>query len=300
MDKGLHSIIYKLVVPKSKLFINVIRSSFTRFAFGKYLYRSSFLTILALLMVAISSQQALAVAPTVTNVTVTSGTTVDVTFDQAMDGITVLVAANYTVSGTGQGSLANNPTGVALQAGNTYRLTWAAGEMVNGGDITITVAAGVQNALAEGMGVPNSGTDVGGAIGTAPTVTGVSVVNSTTVDVTFSEPMGVGVVTAANYTVSGTGQGSLANNPNNVALQVGTTYRLTWVAGSMQQGGTVTITVNNVSDAAGNAIGAPNSGSVSQVLIPTLNEWGVIIFSILLAAVSIRYIKKRGSGLATG
>jgi uncharacterized cupredoxin-like copper-binding protein len=300
MDTCLRFIIFELVVLKSKFFINAIRSSFPRLAFGQYLYRISFLTILALLMVAISSQQALAVAPTVMNVTVTSGTTVDVTFNQAMDGVTVLVAANYSVSGTGQGSLANNPDNVVLQAGNTYRLTWIAGEMVNLGDITITVAAVVENAIFEAMGVPDSGTDVGGAIGTAPTVTGVSVVNSTTVDVTFSEPMGAGVVTAANYTISGTGQGSLANNPNIVALQAGTTYRLTWAAGSMQQGGTVTITVNNVSDVAGNAIGAPNSGSVSQVLIPTLNEWGMIIFSILLAAVSICYIKKRGSGLATG
>jgi hypothetical protein len=130
-----------------------------------------------------------------------------------------------------------------------------------------------------------------------------NVVSSTLVDVSFSEPMGAGITTAANYTISGSGQGSLANNPNNVALQVGTTYRLTWLAGSMQTGGTVTITVAGVSDVAGNPIGVPNSGTVSQALIPTLNEWGMIIFSILLVAFSIWYIRrmKKGKvGLPTG
>lgn len=115
--------------------------------------------------------------------------------------------------------------------------------------------------------------------------------------------MGAGVTTAENFTISGTGQGTLANNPNNVALQAGTTYRLTWLAGSMQPGGTITITVAGVSDVAGNPIGLPNSGTVSQALIPTLNEWGMIIFSILLVAFSIGYIrrmKKRGAGLAAG
>ena len=115
--------------------------------------------------------------------------------------------------------------------------------------------------------------------------------------------MGAGVTTAGSYTISGTGQGSLANNPNNVALQAETTYGLTWLAGNMQPGGTITITVAGVSDVAGNPIGVPNSGAVSQALISTLNEWVMIIFSILLAAFSIGYIrrmKKSGAGLATG
>ncbi|GFE57394.1 CxxxxCH/CxxCH domain-containing protein [Geobacter sp. AOG1] len=198
-------------------------------------------------------------APTVSSVAVQSGLAVDVTFSEAM-GTGVTTAANYTVSGTGKGTLTSNPTSVALVSGSTYRLTWASGEMVNGGNITITVA-NAQDVAGNAIGSPNSGTHTGGGIGTAPTVSTVTVQSGLTVDVAFSEAMGAGVTTAANYTVSGTGKGSLANNPASVALVSGNTYRLTWLSGEMVNGGNITITVANAQDLAGNTIGSPNSGT---------------------------------------
>ena len=78
------------------------------------------------------------VAPTVQSVSVNSALTVDVTFDEAMESTGVTTAASYAVSGSGQGTLNAQPDSVALQSGNTYRLTWNSGEMRSGGDITIT------------------------------------------------------------------------------------------------------------------------------------------------------------------
>jgi len=71
------------------------------------------------------------------------------------------------------------------------------------------------------------------------------------------------VTTAANYALSGTGKGTLATNPDSVALVSGNTYRLTWNTGEMKNGGNVTIAVSNVQDSVGNTIGSPNSGTHS-------------------------------------
>ncbi len=202
---------------------------------------------------------AIGVAPTVSSVAVQTGLTVNIVFSESM-GTGVTTASNYTVSGTGKGTLANNPNSVALVAGNTYVLTWSSGEMFNGGNITITVA-NVPDLAGNPIGAPNSGTHTGGAIGTAPTVSSVAVQTGLTVNIVFSESMGTGVTTAANYTVSGTGKGTLANNPNSVVLVAGSTYRLTWTTGEMYNGGNITITVANVQDLAANVIGAPNSGT---------------------------------------
>jgi len=97
----------------------------------------------------------------------------------------------------------------------------------------------------------------------APTVTSVDVVTEDSVDVTFNEPMGgAGVLAGTSYTISGSGQGTLSANPDSVVLQVGNTYRLNWSSGSQSFGGDVTITVGSAAtDAIGNAIGSPNSGT---------------------------------------
>jgi hypothetical protein len=95
----------------------------------------------------------------------------------------------------------------------------------------------------------------------SPTVSSVAVQTGLSVDVTFSEAMGVGVTDPCNYTLSGDGKGSLSDNPDAVWLQGGTTYRLTWSSGDMIEGGFITITVANVQDTAGNLIGTPDSGT---------------------------------------
>jgi hypothetical protein len=96
---------------------------------------------------------------------------------------------------------------------------------------------------------------------TDPTVSSVAVQNSSTINVVFSKAMGIGVTTASNYTVSGAGKGTLASNPNTVALVSGNTYVLTWTSGEMKNGGDITITVANVQDVPGNSIGSQNSGT---------------------------------------
>ncbi len=107
--------------------------------------------------------------PTVSAVEVhSSGMIVDVTFTEPMDaGVTT--AGNYTLSGDGQGTLTDNPHTVALFVGNTYRLAWNSGEMMDGGDVTVTVS-GVEDDADPGLpiGTPNSATDIGGGIGVSP------------------------------------------------------------------------------------------------------------------------------------
>ena len=95
----------------------------------------------------------------------------------------------------------------------------------------------------------------------SPTISSVVVASGMTVDVTFSEAMGAGATDASNYSLSGSGQGSLAANPATVHAQSGTTYRLTWSSGDMVEGGDITIIVDDVCDLAGNLIGTPKSGT---------------------------------------
>ena len=200
--------------------------------------------------------------PTVASVAVQSGLTVDVTFSELM-GTGVLSTASYQVSGSGQGTLSNNPDSVADQGANVYRLTWISGEMLDGGNITVTVNS-VEDAAGIPIGSPDSGTDATGGIGVSPIVTSVSVQTGLTVDVSFSEALGPGATTTSNYTVSGTGKGTLATNPDVVSSEGSNTYRLTWVSGEMVQGGDITISVTSIQDAAGNNIGTPNSGTDVQ------------------------------------
>ncbi|HOV33890.1 MAG TPA: PA14 domain-containing protein, partial [Candidatus Hydrogenedens sp.] len=113
------------------------------------------------------------VRPTVLSVQVFGPHQVDVTFSEAMgDGVTT--ATNYAISGTGKGTLATNPSSVALLSGATYRLTWNTGEMLQGGDITISVS-NVKDAVGNTIGSPNSGTHSGGGtMMDAPTVSEVT------------------------------------------------------------------------------------------------------------------------------
>ncbi len=86
--------------------------------------------------------------PYLVSITPVSTRVLDLRFNQAMlpDG-GVFNPANYTLSGSGQGTLASNPSSVSLMAtsnGPIYRLTWNSGDM-NGAAATLT-AANSQNA----------------------------------------------------------------------------------------------------------------------------------------------------------
>jgi len=167
--------------------------------------------------------------------------------------------------------VASNPTSVANVGVGVYRLTWGAGEMVQGGNIIITVT-GVKDVAGNPIpttGMAYVGEHVGGGIGVQPTVTTVAVVSGgqtgAVVDVSYSEPMNnLGASTASSYAVSGTGRGTLASNPDSAVSRGGGVYRLTWIAGEMKNGGdiTVTVTPSAVTDLAGNTVNpAGNSGT---------------------------------------
>ncbi len=95
----------------------------------------------------------------------------------------------------------------------------------------------------------------------APNVVAVAYHGVRTIEVTFSEAMGLSARTASNYTLSGSGRGSLAANPSLVTKVSGTVYRLTWTAGKMLNGGDLTVTVGGAKDLAGNAVGAANAAT---------------------------------------
>ncbi|MGC8847039.1 MAG: Ig-like domain-containing protein, partial [Candidatus Hydrogenedens sp.] len=113
-------------------------------------------------------------APSVSEVKVSGTRTVDVSFTNQMDSSTI-TASMFTISGTGRGTLGANPFSVTYLTGHTYRLTWIAGEMRDGGDITITVSNSVQDAAGRNLTSPTSGTHTGGGIKIdAPTVSAVT------------------------------------------------------------------------------------------------------------------------------
>ncbi len=93
-------------------------------------------------------------------------------------------------------------------------------------------------------------------------VVSVTVTQPLEAEVEFSEPMSLtGLDNPSNYVISGDGRGTLSDNPSQVTVIDNKHVRLNWNSGEMKNGGDVTITVNNVSDAQGNPIGSPNSGT---------------------------------------
>ena len=169
---------------------------------------------------------------TVTTVAVTGGRTVDVTFSAAMSA-SVLTATNYTVSGTGMGALTPNPSSVALKTGNTYTLTWNAGEMFNGGTITITVANAIDGHGLP-LGAPNAASHTNGAVGTPPTATiGYSTATATNADVVATLQPSEHVTVTNNagsltktFSANGTFTFEFQDDAGNTATQAAT---VTWI-----------------------------------------------------------------------
>ncbi len=215
-------------------------------------------------------------APGIQNVTVPAERTVDVTFTAEMKEPGVSTAANYTLSGTGKGTLANNPDSVTDQGGNVYRLEWLApDEMFDGGDITITVNAVVTDSAGNPVTNPNVFTVLGAALGTPPTIDGgVVEASNAHIDVTISEGVftnsnGTGALVvgdfalvfaqnggnASNVTIASvttTGGGALAGGETVIRVVLN-------ITGVPDGNETVTITPadgNSIFDVAGNAMAA--------------------------------------------
>ncbi len=217
--------------------------------------------------------EGIGVSPSVRSVTVLEGRAVSVQFSEPI-AVGALDVLNYVISGSGRGTLPDNPTSVSelplndpddpdvILPGNrnTYLLTWTEGEMLQGGDVTVTVS-GVEDNTGNPLIAPVSGTDPGAGIGVAPILNTVNVITGLTVEVVFNEAMGTGADVAANYTISGAGRGTLSAQPDSVSQTGSGVYLLTWNGGEMLNGGDVTITATGVSDRSGNPIGTANTAT---------------------------------------
>jgi hypothetical protein len=208
--------------------------------------------------------QVSAITRTGNNPTSTTSVAFAVTFTEAVTGVN---ASDFAITATGiTGASVSAVTG----SGASYAVTVTSGT----GSGTLRLDLIDNDSIVDGGNTALGGTGAGNGNFTSgqvftidktpPVVASIAAVSGKLVDITFTESQALNsasAVTAANYTVSGAGKGTVADHPDSVALQMGTTYRLTWNAGGMINGQPVTITVTNVRDTAGNLIGMPNSGS---------------------------------------
>ena len=93
-----------------------------------------------------------------------------------------------------------------------------------------------------------------------PMLNSVSAVTERSLSATFSEPMlAPGVTTPGSYAASGAGAGTLTAHPT--AVSGDGPYALTWTAGEMQNGASVTVTATGVQDLVGNPIDSAHNGA---------------------------------------
>jgi hypothetical protein len=114
-----------------------------------------------------------------------------------------------------------------------------------------------------------------------PYLATVMAVSATEVDVTFNMPMlpQSGMNSPANYSLSGAGAGTLTANPDTVTKLMapgGPVYRLTWNGGATT-GDPATLTLSNVENSRGVAIGSANTASFTTVAGPSsISDWFLI------------------------
>ena len=118
-----------------------------------------------------------------------------------------------------------------------------------------------------------------------PAVVGITALTTRTVQIAFSELMGVGVTDPTNYTLTGDGQGTLAEHPDHVECVADTMYLLTWDTGATVGDSTITITVASAArDFAGNPMGPLNSASC-----PTVSDLVEFLVPFFLSAFALWY-----------
>jgi uncharacterized cupredoxin-like copper-binding protein len=181
------------------------------------------------------------------------GHTINVTFSRAMNDSEATNAANYVISGVGIGNFTTTPDSVIVSGANTYQLIWNAGEMIQGGDVMVTVS--------------NVTDSTGQALDTNDNqVITKSIDSDTSMYVSFRHAMGVSALVAANYTISGNDQGTLAANPDSVTrISDTSTYLLIWSSGAMtNRGAALDVAVANILDARGQELDVTNN-SFNQV-----------------------------------
>jgi hypothetical protein len=168
------------------------------------------------------------------NIAVPNATRVELSFNEPMDKTTARDLARFSVNGVHPIAPVVPPDALMLSAdGRTVTLKFAAPLTANQLDITNVLDVNGNGVVLAGVPLPT------------PKVTSVQVVDGLNVDVTFDTLVNAGALPnaqsaldPANYTLSGTGQGTLAAHPNAVTAQGGNVYRLTWTAGvEMKNGG---------------------------------------------------------------
>jgi hypothetical protein len=123
------------------------------------------------------------------------------------------------------------------------------------------------------------------------------------VDIGFSEPIANGALIPQNYTLSGTGMGTLGSHPDSVISLTSTTYRLHWNSGEMKNGGNIIIQAINLSDAAGNSlqISTLQASTTATGVPPTSFLTAIQDYTQAHAQVSLQFASNDlgGSGIAS-
>jgi hypothetical protein len=135
-----------------------------------------------------------AVPPVIDEVRVLDAGRVRLDFSEEIIG-GALLSNNYSISGSGAGTLRNWLPEVSTDNNRTFHLTWDQGEMVTGGDVTVTVSSSLTD-RAGNSPAPLLATHAGGGIGTSPFVEDITADIPPAVtelilpfEVTFSESM---------------------------------------------------------------------------------------------------------------
>jgi ELWxxDGT repeat protein len=202
-------------------------------------------------------------------------------FSEPVQGATV--AANYTLSGAGKGTLAL--LSVTPSGGNTYNLSFS-GAPANG---SLTLTLGTIRDLAGNPLFGNALTymmDITQPSTTASPAAGSPINSITQMDITFSEIV-TGADNLANYSLSGAGVGTLSISA--VVLVSGTTYRLTF--SGVPADGPLNVNVANVLDLAGNPLGASAIGFTGDISVPTVSDkWPALSQTNIGTDMSIRVL----------
>ncbi len=191
-------------------------------------------------------------APTVASVVAFSNTEVRVYFSEIVTSGSGQNLANYSFSPALSGGINNISCSgtvctITLNAPGTSAVQYA-----------LTVS-GVQDAVPNTMATQTVNFSGIGSSATAPTLFLATLINSTTVELSFSEAMNLGTAqTASNYLVTG------GNTVSSAVIQTDTTkVRLTITPGAYGSSNSYTVTATGVTDAAGNTIGTPNTATFS-------------------------------------
>jgi len=196
-------------------------------------------------------------APTVTKVQVVNNTTIDVTFSEAVTGVS---AADFSLRNAAGDAVA--VSGAVNTTGNTYRLTTA---QLTGGTYTLSIAAGAITDTAPITPNPIAAysTTVNVADTIAPTVTGTGSYSTDNkkIFISFSEAMattGAGsVLNPANYRYAAAGGGNQSALPNGTVITQDSpksvVITLPAANGGLGGGNFARLMVGQVADLAGNA-----------------------------------------------